>query len=371
MNAPAITKRSPPPARRQAARPAVATASAWRPGGEALSGTTANRRITDAYDARDKAMSAYLGTPAVCNWLTFAKYASASAGKQIAELETLQAALAGDPIAIGRALLNGVKKLARPAEVVALGRLVHAEFRRYEETLAEQGRSFSPLAQLGFLAYLNRSLDRLRDALVAGNTGVYENVLPAFDYFLAAERRGEDGRAALREAGYGGGPHDPQGLILAAFSRYRQAHALRQEAARASGTARDDLIARRDALIREANLLLVTNEQIEIVQGADVFGQRQVRRLVDQMGSPPPLVDPTGAYPLLPDGGNWTDFSTRMGFRKVHEGRPGALTIEGPAGVVRSYAPAPREEREGTIYSYFMEDRGVRESRRMIAGEPT
>ncbi len=300
----------------------LSAAVTWKPGEPGLNGTEANQRITATYHALDQAMARYLGEPSLPNWMTFGKYASRQAGEQIVRLEEL---------------LKVAKRLDTDAAIDTF-----QDFLKNPDLLGEQGLALLKLSgdPIAFL----RNGARIRDALVIGNTGVYVDIAPAYDRFLKAEAKGEDGVAALRAAGWGKAPRDPQGLILPAFRLY-------QRATRAKATLTPDA---RRALIHRANMLIVSHEQMVVVQGPKVFGDAEVARLLGSLTSQMSVTDVRGSQPLLPNGGNWADFATRMGYADAAADTPGAIRITDPAGVVHHYVPNPdAKRRAGTISSYF------------------
>ena len=334
-----------------------------------LTGAQANARITEAYHALDQAVSDYLGEPAVANWLTFGKYASREAGVQIADLESALGAVEMEPAAFKR-LAGGLDDLARAKQSA---KAVKAVFQSFQDRLdrTEGGKSFSK--QLAFPVYLTGQLNKLKTSLVNGNVGVYGHIAPAFDAFLKAEAAGKDGAAALRKAGFGRAPLDPQGFVLQAFEQYRKARQLRELAAHPhrSSEERLELLALRQNAIGRATLLMVATEQWPIVQGPDVFGDPDIARLTEAMEGTMTIVDALGEHRLLPDGGNWTDFATRMGFKEVKKGAdPHAITIRDDEGRTRHYAPKRYDQREGTIFSYFEHNLSEERSHTMIQNAP-
>lgn len=323
-----------------ATTPSLQAAQAWRPGSSVISGTAANMRITETYHALDQAMSTYLGTPAVPNWMTFGKYASRLAGEQIVRLEE-------------------TLKVARRVDHDALIDTLQ-DFIAHRDALGPQSVALFKASGRNPFTFL-RNAERMRDALVIGNTEVYADIVPAYRLFLQAEGRGADGVQALREAGYGRAPRDPQALLLPAFELY-------QKAAREHKTLSPEA---RRALIHQANLLIVTHEQWTVVQSPRVFGDPVVARLMGAFGQDLSVVDARGAMPLLPQGGDWTDFATRMGYQRVPAGTPGALRLVDSAGQAHHYRLNPdAAARPGTISRYFEEALGSEDARLMINAVP-
>ena len=69
------------------------------------------------------------------------------------------------------------------------------------------------------------------------------------------------------------------------------------------------LTAEREARANRANLLIGFQEQLVILQPIFNTMQPELRDIAGTMA----LNDPRGKIPLLPNGGNWGDFYTRMG----------------------------------------------------------
>jgi hypothetical protein len=332
-----LTPAAPP--YRGVALPELGSAVGWKPGEDGLTGAEANETITGTYHALDQAMSRYLGTPTVPNWMTFGKYASRQAGEQIVRLEEM---------------LKIAKRLQPDAMVDTL-----QDFAKHPEMLGEQGLALLKLSD-GPLDML-RNAQLIRDALVIGNTGVYVDIAPAYDLFLRTEAAGGDGVAALKAGGWGKAPRDPQGLILPAFALYQRAarekKALTPEA--------------REALVHRANMLIVSHEQMVVVQGPRVFGDPRVARLMGSLTSQMTVTDVRGSEALLPNGGNWADFATRMGYADAPAGTPGAIRVTDAAGRVHHYVPNPDPARRvGTIGSYFEGALGEADAKAMIGAAP-
>lgn len=335
-------------------------AQGWRPGAKGPSGIEANRAITAGYHDLDQAMTGYLGEPAIANWLTFGKYASRQAGVQIADLEDL--------IGASKLRPGAMVDLLKNADAGKFGTLLPFLKQNYKDYLTGMHSTgimkkllqipvLGPLvaSPLGFPIFALRRVQELRDALVKGNTAVWSDVAPAFDTFMKAEAQGKDGVAALKAAGYDRLPAGKD-YIVPAFEKYRQARALTEKAAapEIAPSARESLLARRKTLVNEANLLLVTHEQMDVVQDPTIFGDPDVASMIGAMKGRMTVDDALGAHPLLPKGGNWTDFETRMGYVPVAPDAPGAIRVKDREGKVHHYAPAPSPAaRPGTIASYF------------------
>lgn len=339
----------------------------WKPGAPGISGSEVNKKITQAYIDLDRAMTAYLGEPKGMNWTTFGKYASRSAGEQILKLEAIERAKRLDPGAASSLLIDAVR---------------------------DPKSSFKQAKALFDGANPKTFLDnarKLRQALVNGNTGIMIDIGPAYHIFLKAEAEGKDGMTALRAAGYGAAPKDPQNFVVSAFRRYQTAKKLSDEIqarckalgikdpgmvqsdplrdalevnhARFTGskmTPRAELIKlmqdRDDALL-EANLYLGMQEQYCTLQTPQVFEDKDIERIIGALSGSMMANDVTGVTPLLPEGGNWANFFDRMGLReaKTEEERnyrfysapPINLWVDG-----RNHVLVPNDK-PGTIFEYF------------------
>lgn len=334
-----------------------------------LGGVAANTVITRGYHDLDQAFSQYLGEPAVANWLTFGKYASREAGVQIADLESALGAMQFD----GAAIKQTVKGLGRWQRLEQGAKLMLTEGRHLADRLTKADTLREKATSLNFPGMMAGDLTKLHAALVAGNKNVYQHIAPAFDLYMKTEAAGEDGLAALEKAGFGQGAKDPQGFVLQAFALYKDARALRARLAdpNLGSHERLELTVRRQAMIGRANLLMVVNEQWTIVQSPTIFGDPDIARLTRAMEGAMTITDAMGEHSLLPDGGNWTDFTTRMGFKSMPPGVvPEAIAIVDERGVRRDFVPKNFERREGTIYTYFDQALSEDASRKMIDSAP-
>lgn len=331
--------------------PDLSLARQWVPGAKTMDGSAANRIVTDTYTKLDAGMSAYLGEPAAANWMSFGKYASREAGGQILRMEEM---------------LKVIYRADVDSAVDGLQDLV-----KQPELLGEQGLLLMKISKNNPVE-LVRNTKRMHDALVFGNTGVFADVAPAYDTFLRAVNNGSDGVAALQAAGYGKAPKDAQGFLLEAFSCYQQAKQLGDKARTATGDLAQQLASRRLDLINRANLLIGIHEQMVVIQGPQVFGDPAVGKLLETLSSEMYMTDANGTHKLLPNGGNWADFATRMGFSEVPAGVvPGAFKVVDHAGESHDFVlhPDPKK-REGTIGQYFLDDLSGPAAQAMIAGTP-
>lgn len=354
--------------------PALDAARSWQPGSAALSGTQANRTINETYHALSAAFDRYLGEPSLPNWMTFGQYASREAGTQIDSLEDAFTALhavnhSHNPVEIYRALDEAMGHLS-PEMAEQVLKLAWSQF---EEPTTAETLLLGVLPGLGaakqvvdLLSNTMGAVERLHKALVKGNVGIYSNMAPAYDAFLRAESRGQDGLEALRLQGYQpGGPRDPQGFLTEAFTRYQQARELGHAALTAPPSQREQLLAERQKLVHEANLLIGIQEQMVILQAPGIYGDAEVARVVDAQGELS-LTDPRGTHRLV---GNWSDFATRMGLEAVPRGTPGAIAIRDHQGRTNTYR-VPTPPKPGTISAYFADGLEPRVARTLLAGSP-
>jgi hypothetical protein len=315
-------------------------AVSWRPGQSGLTGTQANLRVTATYQALDEAMTRFLGEPQLPNWMTYGKYASREVGAQVIRLEEL------------------MKVSGRYDEEAAWD--TFKDFLGDPTKLGGQGIALLKLSH-GNPFQAAQNATTIRDALVAGNTGVYMDIAPAYDLFLKAEAAGQDGVAALRNAGWGQAPKDSQGLLLDAFTLY-------QRAARERATLTPE---ERHALIQRATLTIGNHEQMVILQGPRMFGNPEVAYLLSSLSALLTVTDARGTQRLLPYGGNWADFATRMGYDDVPAGTPGAMKVFDHQGVEHNFIPSRNPRRwQGTIGQYFVDGMAPSAARIIITGKP-
>lgn len=332
--------------------PDLAPARAWAPGDKGLSGTAANQVVTGTYAQLDAGMSAYLGEPALPNWMTFGKYASREAGSQILRMEEV---------------LKITHRLDSDALVDAF-----QDFVKNPAQLGDQGMQLLWYSKSPFEFVKNAK--KLRNALVNGNTGVFADIAPAYDTYLRAVAAGQDGVLALKAAGYGGAPRDPQGFLLEAFSLYQRAR-LSGDRAQAAGLAPHEqarlLEARKEAISR-ANLLIGIHEQMIVIQGPTIFGDPEVARMLGALSAKMSLTDALGTHALLPNGGNWANFADRMGFAEVPEASdPAAFRVVDHQGQAHHYVLHPSSiRRAGTIGQYFLDTLEPEKARTMIRTQP-
>ena len=317
--------------------PDVRAALAWRPGRSGMSGGAANAVVTSGYHALDGAFAAYIGDPPVAAWITFAKYSSRQVGEWVRALEawmTMASALGGGSVDRGLSAARDLwLSLGEPAVRDAAAHLLRAALRRS-----------IPVAD-------SLAAPRIvRDALVEANTMIFARIGVAFHAFLDAESRGEDGRLAIAALTRDGRLDDPMGHIARAFDRYRAAARL---GALASGCARGDrglLHALRRHLVADANWLIAVQEQA-LIQSPTIFDHPTIRAIFDH-ARPGQMRLPFDAFTLIPGGGNWADYATRMGLDEVagEPALPDAFVVRFGQGS-RSYVPAI--DRTGTILDLF------------------
>ncbi len=304
----------------------------WKPGATTLSGRAANLVVNDALHELDIAFTDYMGAPPVPSLLTYAKHASRTVGSQLARLEA-------------------VMRFLRYLDFNALADIRRDAMRR--ETVRGQARiMLLELARNPFRFY--RTLSVLRHAIQWGNLQAYQSLVPAFSTFLEAETAGADGTVALRRAGYGEPPLDPQSLVLRAFQMYRAARELGDEVEDDNGADQrnPDRLRRLDlrrSIAFNATLTLSLHEQM-LFQASECYEDAMVQRVVGKLTRSLVIEDPVDTMYLLPDGGNWAQFTDRMGLTEVDP--PGDVRLIDPAGVPRCYRLQDNRA-AGTIYDYL------------------
>lgn len=323
--------------------PEVRSARRWRPGREGLRGGAANALITARYHALDGAFAAYLGEPSVAAWVTFAKYSSRQVGEWIGALEawmTMVAAVSDGSVSRGLSAARDLWLALEPAEVRdgALD-LLRAALRGAFPVMASPG-----------------ALVAVRDALVEANTEIFSRIGLTFHTFLDAESRGEDGRDAIAALVREARVEDPMGHLARAFARYRSAARLGQLASASSRGDRAVLHALRRLLVGDANWLIALQEQASI-QRPTIFDHPLVRAVLGsvqpgKMRLPLSPRAPHDAFTLLPAGGNWADYATRMGLDEIALGPDAAdATVVHFERGARAFVPAIG--RTGTILDLF------------------
>lgn len=333
--------------------PDVSQARQWTPGSQGMSGKQANRAITAGYCHLDREMTQYLGTPLLASWTSYGKYASASAGEQIIQTEAMARTLNGH---------------------VGSGFQLMYDFFRHPVQGFDQLRA---LATGGLsLGAFRQNVLAVRNALVYGNTAIIQNIGPAYDTFLQAEAHGKDGVAALRAKGYGRAPVDPQGFMLKAFEAYQKAKTLGDQATALqagpdAGKQKAQIAAlqnERRQWVHQGNILLAMQEQWFSAQTPQVFGNPRVAKLVARLSGSLALQDPTGVHRLLPKGGDWANFFTRMGLVPAPastsaDQQLGVFEFRGPDGETRRYV---LNDAPGTISAYMASGH----DRALVLGHP-
>jgi hypothetical protein len=328
--------------------PLVRSAEAWRPGRAGMSGSVANALVTSGYHALDRAFASYLGDPPVAGWITFAKYSSRMVGSWIRLLEawmTTTEALGSGTGALARGLAAGREfwiALGEHDIRTSAGQILRASLRG---SLALSDSLRAPVI--------------VRDALVEANTDIFSRVALAFHTFLAAEAEGGDGPEAITALVRDHRLDDPMGLLARAFDRYRAAARLGLLATAAPPGDRAMLHAARRTLVADANWQIAIQEQA-LIQRATIFDHPVVQGIFGSMarGGMRLSFERRGqgasvdAFTLLPEGGNWADYATRMGFEEVsiEPRRADAVVVE-HGGRDRAYVPVVGKA--GTILDLF------------------
>lgn len=344
----------------------------WEPGSNKMSPTQANDDITANYAKLNESMQRYLAgdpngpeLPPLADWTTFGKYASREAGEQIRNLEDVALAKSGDPAAARRIAQNMTGEEAIP-QAVGMG-LGHAQ------DIAENAAN--PLQAGKEIAEAWKTPDTMLDALVRGNNGIYDNFAPAYDAFLRGEANGGKGLEELEKAGYGPsvkgkeGSQDRQGFIYDSLAKYKEARELGLQAQQETDPAkRKELLDKRTGLVSQANLDLGNQEQMEVIQRGDIFGKREVSENIQAIGGTMAMHDANGTHKLLPNGGDWSDFATRMGYKEVPQGTPGSQQIKDLDGNIHTYKVDPGAK--GSISDYFNNNTTGPNAEKLNSGQP-
>lgn len=230
-----------------------------------------------------------------------------------------------------------------------------------------------------FLGETSDTVRNLGQTLLEGNLMIQANFGPAMEAFTQAEAAGQDGVAAA-EAWLAGmkPPGDPTGLFAAGLKKYQDAADLSRLAESKASPEREELLARANALVQDGNRLLAAHEQ-NLVR--PLYEQDKVHALMQEMTPHLSVRDPNhpgnAAYELLPGGGNWADYATRMGLEKLPDGRAfvanghanGIIEVLGPDGKTKEYYRFLPQPPEGTIPHYFGTAVGGEAARKVIEGE--
>lgn len=338
--------------------PDLRPAREWLPGQGGLCGVRANAHIIATYQELDASLLRYLGGTPYSTWLTIARYATREVGSWIRGAESFLCAFGNrSPSATGQ--LRALQAFLSSARA---DRLLNVIGQAAPRMLNATGSS-SPLLldtrrMMSVGPRLTEVAWRVRSALVEGNTELYHRLGFAFDLFLRTESQGRNGLAALGAAIVDGRLDDSLGFIRAGFARYRRA---RQLGPHARGT---PLEARRRQLIHEANVLLALQEQALILQRSTIFGHPLLHGAFGAVKPgqllltlyPESRDGSFHLFPLLPNGGNWADFASRMGFRELspEEGRPpDAVAIRFPDRPAEQRLYVPDPSARGTILDLF------------------
>lgn len=354
------------------------------------SGETMNAEVTENYHEIGTRLDEYLAHPGVVNWPQIGQHASATAGEAIQPLESVlkgdvgglkQMLVSGEffglfkdfglPLLFKSIQEHGLKELMdlSPWKMATtfgknLG-LAKDMIQKLPELLSNPqdaakilGKDalemvtnvLAPLLPDKIVGQLFSDLGVLHEGLVATNANIHNDFAPAFDAFLDAESQGSDGVAAVRAMVASGELKDPSGLVVDALACYQQARLTSDPAAKR-------------ALIERANMLIAMHEQHHVAQPA--FADQRFQELCAVVSQDLVMSDPSGDYPLLPQGGNWADFETRMGMAEVPASEAearftsnddpscGLYRVTDEDGGHRYYELKPSAEREGTISGYF------------------
>lgn len=325
----------------------------WRPGDDGMSGTEANVQVTSDYHLLGNQIQKYFAgdpngpaLPVVADFATLAKFGSRLGGDTIRDLENL---MKGDPFS----LTHAVRDMSNRQTITQGAMMGLSTLSRNLAKLPTHG--ISKVAVDTTLESV-RTFSKMRNVMVEGNTTIHDSASRAYDAFLKGETSGEGGMVALEKAGYFPGSADDRlGMYTEAFGRYKQARDLGVQAQKETDpAARLALLERRDKLMKEANIRLFIHEQT-ILESPSMYLDKDIKHAVSSIGGAMALKDANGVYPLLPQGGDWTDFKSRMGFLEVTPDTPGAIVVIDPlAPTQKAYLIDP--DATGTV-SHFSNDR--------------
>lgn len=344
-----------------------------------------NHAINQSYHAFGREMAVYQGSPLVSNWCTYGQHASREAGQQINNLQAglkilkearpiLAGLSPGNPLGLVRtakrigptirrivALLNEDGLMKQSLQLaLTKARITQAEIdavvAAYKESTTTEWSDFIPGARLLEDAELARravalgvklgvatsaiirAVTKVYENMLKGNKAIYENIAPAYNRFLAAAHGASNGVANTSRMSFAGDTH---GFVKAAFTKYSEARVVANRIA--STSASSALVADRNALAHEANLLIGYQEQLVILQPIFDTMQEELRSMNGTMV----LRDPNGTHKLAD---NWGNFYSRMGIRpggapsnpgSIRSGRLPTLHAKGSRGA------------RGTIAEYF------------------
>jgi hypothetical protein len=329
---------------------------------------TRNQAINASYHQYDLAITAYLGEPYVANWATFGKHASAHVGNEMSSCEEslrlidsldvvaklnsdLESGNLPDAIHDVNQLIETVNKLnvlLQKKNVVNqtasmalhfLTDLVH----RLKVAISSPGNPIARARDVigvleGFLPNVRHEISVMHDQLADGNKKIYDNIAPSLTAFLQQVQAAPEGVTGLSL-------QDPDGFMTAALSHYVEARRLTNALHDPQFADDKELLARRLAEVKQGNVILVTHEQMVAQPDYDAM-QPQMEALSGQMV----LVDPTGAHALLPNGGNWGDFDSRLGYDP-------ATAPKDPHKIDPNNLPPMLDKSDprykGTIFDYF------------------
>jgi hypothetical protein len=88
-----------------------------------------------------------------------------------------------------------------------------------------------------------------------------------------------------------------------------------------------------------------------LFQSSECYEEPLVKRVVAKLTPTLVIEDPVDTMYLLPQGGNWAEFTDRMGLQEVSGG--GDLTLSDADGNARHYLLTDDPARPGTILDYL------------------
>ena len=141
------------------------------------------------------------------------------------------------------------------------------------------------------------------------------------------------------------------GVLTKGFGQFQEARELGMQAQSETDPAKKEaLLQKREELVRSANLHIATHEQ-NLLEKPHLFGHPDVKNSFDSIAGTMNIKDPNGTFNLLPNGGNWADYKTRMGYKEVPQAGNGTIDVRNPDGTSTHYQVDPSAK--GTISDYF------------------
>ncbi len=145
------------------------------------------------------------------------------------------------------------------------------------------------------------------EALAEGNREIYNTIAPSMSIFLEAESKGLDGVEALKRS-----THFQKNLMQsAAHPTYANTEPLLKAFKLFQDARKEPDLTKRADMVMKANVQVAIYEQKYVLQ--PVMDRPEVRKVLETASAALAWTDPNGKREaLLPGGGNWADYGTRM-----------------------------------------------------------